>query len=77
MDDSTAHFLVGATDKGDGLLGNSVVSQQFTQCLSAVDKHGGTDRDVTAKIGKARGAFVMLKNGWASKQISIDKNSLL
>ena len=28
------------------------------------------DRDVTARIGKARVAFVMLKNIWASKKIS-------
>ena len=27
------------------------------------------DRDVTARIGKARAAFVMLKNIWLSKEI--------
>ena len=37
---------------------------------SAIDKQGGTDRDVTAGIGKARAAFVMLENIWASKEIS-------
>ena len=36
---------------------------------SAVDRQGGTDRDVTARIGKARAAFVMLKNIWSSKEI--------
>ena len=36
---------------------------------SVVDRQGGTDRDVIARIGKARGAFVMLKNIWASKEI--------
>ena len=30
------------------------------------DHQGGTERDVTARIGKARAAFVMLKNIWAS-----------
>ena len=37
---------------------------------SAIDRQGGTDRDVTARIGKARAAFVMLKNIGASKKIS-------
>ena len=32
---------------------------------------GATDRDVTARISKARAAFVMLKNIWASKKISM------
>ena len=31
----------------------------------------GTDRDVTARIGKARAALVMLKNIWASGGISM------
>ena len=34
---------------------------------SLIDRQGGTDRDVTARIGKARAAFVMLKNISASK----------
>ena len=43
----------------------------FVYLGSIVDKQGGTDRDVTARIGKARGAFVILKNIWTSKQISM------
>nr|KAG5704670.1 hypothetical protein BaRGS_025312 [Batillaria attramentaria] len=39
--------------------------------LLSVPGKGGTDRDVTAKIGKARAAMVMLKNIWASKVVSI------
>ena len=38
---------------------------------SVVGQQGGTDRDVTATIGKAREAFVMLKNIWASGGISM------
>ena len=38
---------------------------------SVVDQPGGTDRDVTARIDKARAAFVMLKNIWASGGISM------
>ena len=29
---------------------------------SVVDRQGGTARDVTTRIGKARAAFVMIKN---------------
>ena len=40
--------------------------ESFVYLGSVVDHQGGTDRDVTARIGKARAAFVMLKNIWAS-----------
>ena len=43
--------------------------ESFVYLGSVVDKQGGTDWDVAARIGKARGAFVMLKNIWASKAI--------
>ena len=36
-----------------------------------VDQQGGTDRDVTARLGKARATFVMLKNIWASGGINM------
>ena len=42
----------------------------FVYLGSVIDSQGGTDRDITARIGKARAAFVMLKNIWASKSIS-------
>ena len=43
----------------------------FVYLESVVDHQGGTDQDVTARIGKARAAFVMLKNIWASGGISM------
>ena len=43
----------------------------FVYLGSVVDQQGGTDRDVTARIGKARAAFVMLKNIWASGRMSM------
>jgi hypothetical protein len=43
----------------------------FVYLGSVLDKEGGTDRDVTARIGKARASFIMLKNIWASKELSI------
>ena len=45
--------------------------ESFVYLGSVVDHQGGTDRDVTARIGKARTAFVMLKNIWASEGISM------
>ena len=48
--------------------------ESFVYLGSVVDQQGGTDRDVTASIGKARAAFVMLKNIWASGGISMRTN---
>nr|KAG5704568.1 hypothetical protein BaRGS_031832 [Batillaria attramentaria] len=45
--------------------------ESFVYLGSVVDGQGGTDRDVTARIGKARAAMVMLKKIWASKVVSI------
>nr|KAG5705287.1 hypothetical protein BaRGS_010738 [Batillaria attramentaria] len=45
--------------------------ESFVYLGSVVDGQGGTDRDITARIGKARAAMVMLKNVWASKVVSI------
>ena len=41
----------------------------FIHLGSVIDKQGGADVDVAARIGKARVAFNMLKNIWASKEI--------
>lgn len=46
--------------------------ESFVYLGSVVDRQGGTDQDVKARIGKARAAFVMLKNIWASKDIRIN-----
>ena len=45
--------------------------ESFVYLGSVVDQQGGTDRDITARIGNARAAFVMLKNIWASGGISM------
>ena len=45
--------------------------ESFVYLGSVVDQQGGTDWDVTTRIGKARAAFVMLKNIWASGGISM------
>ena len=43
---------------------------KFTYLGSIIDKLGGTDADIRMRIGKARTAFLMLKNVWSSNQIS-------
>jgi len=45
--------------------------ESFVYLGSVIDGKGGSDRDVTTRIGKARTAFVMLRNIWKSKEISI------
>ena len=45
--------------------------ESFVYLESVVDQQGGTDRDVTARIGRARAAFVMLKNILTPGGISI------
>jgi hypothetical protein len=44
--------------------------EEFTYLGSIVDKEGGTDADVKARIRKARAAFILLKNIWRSKEIT-------
>ena len=44
--------------------------ESFVYLGSLVDKKGGTDQDVKARVGKARGAFVLLKKIWGSTEIS-------
>ena len=44
--------------------------ESFTYLGSIIDKNGGSDADVNARIGKSRGAFLQLKNIWNSKCIS-------
>ena len=45
--------------------------ESFVYLGRAVSQQGGMDRDVTERIGKARATFVMLKNFWASGEISM------
>ncbi|VDP27031.1 unnamed protein product [Schistosoma margrebowiei] len=44
--------------------------ESFTCLGSIIDEQGGSDADVKARIGKARTAFLQLKNIWNSKQLS-------
>ena len=45
--------------------------ESFIYLGSVVDQQGETDRNVTARINKARAALVMLKNIWASGGINM------
>ncbi|VDP31001.1 unnamed protein product [Schistosoma margrebowiei] len=42
--------------------------ESFTYLGSIIDEQGGSDEDVKTRIGKARVAFIQLKNIWNSKQ---------
>lgn len=44
--------------------------ESFTYLGSIIDKKGGTDADVRARIGKARAVFLQLKNVWSSRELS-------
>ncbi|VDO73587.1 unnamed protein product [Schistosoma margrebowiei] len=44
--------------------------ESFTYLGSIIDEQGGSDANVKARIGKARTAFLQLKNIWNSKQLS-------
>ena len=45
--------------------------ETFTYLGSVVDKQGGTDEDVKIRINKARTAFMLLKNVWTARELSI------
>ncbi|VDO92673.1 unnamed protein product [Schistosoma margrebowiei] len=42
----------------------------FTYLGSIIDEEGGSDANVKARIGKARAAYLQLRNIWNSKQLS-------
>ncbi|VDP44215.1 unnamed protein product [Schistosoma margrebowiei] len=42
----------------------------YTNLVSIIDEQGGSDADVKARIGKARAAYLQLKDIWNSKQLS-------
>ncbi|VDO52612.1 unnamed protein product [Schistosoma margrebowiei] len=44
--------------------------ESLTYLGSIIDEQEGSDADVKARIGKARAAFLHLKNIWNSKQLS-------
>ncbi|VDP27836.1 unnamed protein product [Schistosoma mattheei] len=44
--------------------------ESFTYLGSIIDEQGGSDAGVKARIGKARAAFLQLKDIWNSKQLS-------
>ncbi|VDP18757.1 unnamed protein product [Schistosoma margrebowiei] len=44
--------------------------ESLTYLRSIIDEQGGSDADLTARIGKARATFLQLKNIWNSKQLS-------
>ena len=45
--------------------------ENFTYLGSLVDPTGGTEEDIKARIGKARGSFVLLYKIWKDRKISM------
>ncbi|VDP66840.1 unnamed protein product [Schistosoma mattheei] len=48
--------------------------ESITYLGSIIDEQGGSDADVKTWIGKARIAFLQLKNIWKSKQLSVNQH---
>ncbi|VDP65779.1 unnamed protein product [Schistosoma curassoni] len=48
----------------------------FTYLGSIIDEQGGSDADMLTRIGKARAAYLQLKNMWNSKQLSTNTKQL-
>ncbi|KAK7103731.1 hypothetical protein V1264_018575 [Littorina saxatilis] len=71
--DKTKILKINTTSKEPITLSGSPLEevQSFTYLGSIVDQQGGTDADVKARIGKARAAFIQLKNIWNSRQLSL------
>ncbi|VDP41384.1 unnamed protein product [Schistosoma mattheei] len=46
----------------------------FTYLSSIIDEQGGSDADVEARIGRARAAYLQLKNIWNSKGLSVNQH---
>ncbi|VDP81060.1 unnamed protein product [Schistosoma mattheei] len=48
----------------------------FKYLGSIIDEHSGSDADVKVRIGKARAAYLQLKNIWNSKQLSVNQHQV-
>ncbi|VDP54671.1 unnamed protein product [Schistosoma curassoni] len=51
--------------------------KSFTYMGSIIDEHGGSDANVKTRIGKARAAYLQLKNIWISKQLSTNTKFMI
>ena len=69
----TKLLTVNITGNTEIILGGKVLEEVdcFVYLGSIIDKQGGTDNDVKARISKARTAFLMLAKIWSSREYSI------
>ncbi|VDO53068.1 unnamed protein product [Schistosoma margrebowiei] len=63
----TSRMQLDDLDFADDL---ALLSQTQQQII--IDEHGEYDADMKARIGKARAAYLQLRNIWNSKQLSIN-----
>ena len=68
----TKLLKINSNFEGPVIIENKALEEvdSFRYLGSVVDKLGGTDEDVRIRIGRARAAFLQLKNIWSSKEIS-------
>lgn len=71
--DKTKILKINAANNNPITLDSKVLEEveAFTYLGSVIDKQGGTDADVKARIGKARAAFIQLRNIWSSKELAV------
>ena len=67
----TQFMRINNTSTEPILLGDDTLEEveSFTYLGSIISNQGGTDADVKARIGKARTAYLLLKNIWRSREI--------
>ena len=64
---------IGNVSTNEVTLGNTSLEEveEFTYLGSIIDKKGGTEADIKARIGKARLAFTQLQKVWKATKVSI------
>ncbi|VDP27529.1 unnamed protein product [Schistosoma margrebowiei] len=67
----------GGSSISSSICVTSVHVKTFTYLGSNIDEHGGSDADVKARIGKARAAYLQLRNVWNSKQLSTNTKVMI
>ena len=64
---------IGNVSANEVTLGNTPLEEvdEFTYLGSIIDKKGGTEADIKARIGKARMAFTQLQKVWKASKVSV------
>lgn len=73
----TKILKIKSSSKDPVMLNGSALEevQSFTYLGSGIDQQGGTDVHFKPRTGKARAAYIQLKNIWSSKRHVLDSRS--